>query len=594
MNVLTKRGARLAAALLVGMAGLGSQRLSAQTDARDDASPFGLASSSEWSGAYPRFMPLMDQAGAGWLRFWTEWNTMQPKQGQWNWKWGDDFLATARANHLRVAGVLAYFAPWASSAPDGTKDYGAATRTFPVRDPQYWKDYVAGMVQRYHQDVKDWEVWNEVNSPTFNRDGTIEDYVDMVRWSYDTAKKIDPQTRIGIGVANFAVAYLNQAIKAGAADHFDYLCVHPYENVDSLAIPDGEVSFLSMADSLRRMLAANKQRADIPLWMTEIGWQAPVKPDALKDATQAQLLVKTYVLGIAQGFQRIFWFEARGPAYGHGTDHGIIREDWTLRPSYTSLQAMVRTLSREPQYVGWLNLDGGYGFVFQTPKGKVLVAWAAVGQEKKLTFDGNVRVVDLAGQESALPAGQTLTLTNTPLFIADLPAPLAERALAHRNQPFPWGGDYSHAQQVTCQMSQTIEQKGIQFIDPKDTQVVTRDGESCRQLDSQKTHEIHFRINPTFAPFGTTRLAIKLIARRAKADQPASVNLRFESLAGRHGYSQAGRWDIPADDRWHEHVWTTTDANFVGTWGYNIAICEPAGVLQIKELSVQKTAAGQQ
>jgi len=27
--------------------------------------------------------------------------------------------------------------------------------------------------------------------------------------------------------------------------------------------------------SVRRQLAAYKQRADIPLWITEIGWQAP-------------------------------------------------------------------------------------------------------------------------------------------------------------------------------------------------------------------------------------------------------------------------------------------------------------------------------
>ena len=149
----------------------------------------------------------------------------------------------------------------------------------------------------------------------------MKDYAELVVTAYNAAKKVDPDAKIGLSVANFDVGFLDAVIKAGAADHFDFICVHPYENLGAVA-DGGEVGYLSLAGNLRKMLAANKQRQDIPLWITEIGFQAPIKPEAKGDAEQADMLAKAYVLSLAQGFDRIFWFEARGPAYGKGTDHG--------------------------------------------------------------------------------------------------------------------------------------------------------------------------------------------------------------------------------------------------------------------------------
>ena len=117
-----------------------------------------------------------------------------------------------------------------------------------------------------------------------------------------------------MSVANFDVGFLEAAIKAGAGGYFDYICVHPYEKLNALA-DNGEVDFLSMSTTLRQMLAKNKQPLDTPLWITEIGTQKLVTPDQQADARQAVALAKANLLSIAAGFQRVFWFEARGPAY---------------------------------------------------------------------------------------------------------------------------------------------------------------------------------------------------------------------------------------------------------------------------------------
>lgn len=556
--------------ILLAITGFLFSAFFAQSEPAD--SPFGIASGAEWAGEYPRFEPMLRQAGVRWLRYFPEWHSIQPKEGEWDWKRSDDFVAAARANGIQIAGAFLYFAPWASSGRD--------TRTFPVKDMRYWEDYVAGVVSRYGKEVRYWEMWNEPQA--FQKNGTPQHYADMVRAAYTSAKKANPDVKLGLTSANYALAYLNMVLKAGAADHFDYLCVHPYENMEQLNRSGGEVYFLSLAGNLRRLLAAHKQRADIPLWITEIGWQAPIKADADKDAQQAQLLVKAYVLSLAQGFEKVFWFEARGPAYGHGTDHGIIRADWTPRPAYAALKAMTGALGETPQMAGWIDLSGSYGFLFENSNNKVLVAWSPVGKEERVKFSAPVTAIDITGESRTLSAGDALTLTNTPVFIVGVPGDTVEKAKANIAKPFPWGGDFTSADEVTWRAGQPGN-----GIEPLGSAETTANGAEPSRL-LKKGAGLSFRVNPTFAPFGTTNLEIKVVARRAAADQPAGFQMMYETLKTIHGYDRAGWWTVPEDDKWHEYVWKVSDANFVGTWAYNFTITEVSSDLLVKEVSVRK------
>jgi polysaccharide biosynthesis protein PslG len=551
-----------------------AQAASAQAPAptADNANRFGIASSAEWSKEYPRFEPLIHDAGAGWLRWFPEWHSLQPKKGEWNWKACDEFVAASRSNHVQLTGLFYYFAPWASSGGD--------SRTFPLKDMQDWRDYVGGLVSHYHKDIKYWEVWNEPQA--FQKKGKPEYYADMVREAHDAAKRAHPEAQIGLTAANFAVSYLQQVIKAGAADHFDYLCVHPYENMEQLTRPGGEVNFLSMADNLRRMLAANKQRRDLPLWITEIGWKAPVQPDAAKDALQAELLTKVFVLSFAQGFQRVFWFEARGPAYGKGTDFGVIRSDWTSRPSYSSLKATTAALGETPRYLGWLDFEGSYGFVFEGHRGPVLAAWSPVGKKQKVSFTTAAEVIDLGGGKPTQYApGEGITLTNSPIFVMALPEKLVESAKGNQSKPFPWGGDFTAKDTIRFRPGANDRAEGLMLVGAPEGKEP--------YLALKKKGSVSFRANPSFAPFGTTDLEIKVVAR-SRAGGKAGMQLFYETQQTVSGYGRAGWRNIAAGDDWQEFTWRIADANFVGTWGYNFALTEAADDISVKEVVVKKLA----
>jgi hypothetical protein len=458
-----------------------------------------------------------------------------------------------------------------------------------------WRDYIRGTVTHFKGDIKYWEVWNEFNGSFYQGNNKPKEYADLVNAAYETAKEADPNAQIGMSVANFDVGFLDSAIKAGAANHFDYLCVHPYENLGTLA-EGGEVGFLSLTGNLRDMLKANKQRADMPLWITEVGYPAPVTANAEADLKQAEVVVKGNLLSLAQGFQRIFWFEARGPAYGKGTDLGLIRADWSPRPAYYAYKTMTTLLGPEPKYLGWLNMgDGGYGFLFTGAHGTVLGAWTAPGAQKPVTFAGPVAVVTMEGKQSPLTAGQTLTLTQTPVFVYDPPAALVQQAQVNLGKPYPWGGDYAHAQVVTCALGAVNRDDGLKETNPNTTAVVNGLSDSCRRTDMGNAslhgegHYVYFRVDPQFVPFGTTHLLITVVARRSDPAKSASASITYESK--NKGYHDAGkRNELPAGEQWTELNWELTDANFVGQWGWNfrIDVGGSQGDIYIKEVRVKK------
>jgi hypothetical protein len=75
----------------------------------------------------------------------------------------------------------------------------------------------------------------------------------------------------------------------------------------------------------------------------------------------------------------------------------------------------------------------------------------------------------------------------------------------------------------------------------------------------------------------------------APESKEAGFQLMYETLKTIHGYDRAGWWTFPAGDGWLEHTYRVHDANFVGTWAYNLSLTEVNGDLLIKEVSVRKT-----
>ena len=335
-------------ALLQAPRAPGQERAAAVPSGQDkqDPSPFGFSCDNQTTYTLASYCPQMARAGIRWIRGFPTFNVIEPSQGRFDWSAVDAMIATAAQNKMTISGLFFYNVGWINPKGD----------SLPVDNLPAWSDYVSKVVVHCKSSVKCWEVWNE--TPNFMGKGTGADYARTVVAAYDAAKAADPLCQVGLSIQSQNVHWIEQTIEAGAADHFDFIAVHPYETLGVVESDGFVAEFMSIVPTLRKMLKKkNPGKANVPIWFTEIG------RDAGKDEhSQASALVKAFAMGIAQGVTRINWFEGKD---GDSGPMGLLRGDGHPRPAYKAMSNLTRHLGPDPRCIGWVSFKFSYGFVFQ-------------------------------------------------------------------------------------------------------------------------------------------------------------------------------------------------------------------------------------
>ncbi len=568
--------------VLVSLAGIAQL---ARKEVQSESGFFCIATGAETLGYYQQLFPLLSEAKVSFVRIFPEWAHIQPEQGKWDFSLADSIVKSAKANKLQILGIFLYLAPWASAKPP-------STRAFPIKDIRYWREYVREVVKRYKGEVKYWEVYNEFGS--FSENGTPKDYAELVRNAYEVAKEIDPTCKVGINWNEFDLSSLQQVIEQGASGHFDFVCVHPYAML-ARVMKGREEAFMGMVGQYRKMLKLTGQREDIPLWVSEIGYQAVEgKPES--ELKQAEAIVKAYVLCAVQGIEKVFWFEGRGPNYGPEGSFGIIRQDWSKRPSFFALQTLTQLLGHQPQYLGWLQISpNSRGFVFRGQKGAVMVNWASVeGDKVKLPL--GVQAVDMLGKPISIGKEKEFAIPTQPIFLVNLPQSWVARAIGNKKRLFGWFKDYSSAKEISWRASKDgkDETNGLYLIDWQDGKDIVgpfEDGSYGRRTDrSRKAFYLEFDVDDSFAGVGDNELEVTVVARLVNFEQPEGTgcNLIYESTKGYRHIDDW--WTIPKAPGWHRHTFRIKDANFANCWGWNfcVSVVASPGDVIVKEVIVRK------
>ncbi|HJW11028.1 MAG TPA: hypothetical protein VJ598_04540, partial [Albitalea sp.] len=428
--------------------------------------PWGVAPSATLARAPETWAPLMLQAGVAAVRNFD--------------------TATTTADHLKpltdagmsVSGIL----QWSSASP----------ASLPVNDLAGWRRYVSDTVTRFKGRVTHWEVWNE--PPNGTADKSVLSYAAVVAVAYDAAKAVDPNVQIGLAAKSNHVNWLAQAIDAGAANKFDFITLHPYENAGLLA-QGWEGQFMSIAPRVRTMLQdKNPTKAGVPLWFSEIGLQvSPPATSGVSPEVQADALVKIYTMALAQGVARVYWFSPRD---SEGMSFGLSATDGTPRASYAALRSLASTLGARPSFLGWVQPGGAhYGFVFGTAQTTVLAAWARTGQTSTLNFASPVTVID--PRSGATRSATTLPLTDVPvLLVAPAASAQAQQwqrdAAASVGKAFPWYGDHRNAASVS--LTAGSDPQGVFMVNAPAASVVN----GIAEFDLEGRSGAKFTVDPSF------------------------------------------------------------------------------------------------
>ncbi|CAN5409522.1 hypothetical protein BH10PLA1_BH10PLA1_09860 [soil metagenome] len=447
----------------------------------------------------------------------------------------------------------------------------------PMDDLAGWTAHVSQLVSHTKGHIKYFESWNEPPNGTA-KGQTAVDYAKYMIATYDAAKKANPDAMIGMACQSAHINYLDQAIKAGAKDHFDYITLHPYETLGvTMSVSGAEPMFMNIVPAVRKMLAAtNPEKLNVPIWLTEIGYDA--KKDGSRQNIQAAALLKTYTMGIAQGITCIDWFECKD---GDSGPMGLLRGDGTPRPAFIAYSKLIESLGQQPEYLGWVLLnDRNYAFVFKGDKQNVLLTWAPKGASDDIDFGESVEIIEpLTGKSSK---ADKYELTDMPIIVNGAPTKFVDLAKANKPKPFPWGGDYTDAKSVSVTMGEKNIEKGLHTHsgDSIAADVIAYGGNA--RVGTMAGGNV-FIVDPNFLTYTSTPIEISVVCRRNPKNEPAKLRIEYEST---QGYKKTTEYVIPDNTEWHTATWKITDSQFVGKWGFNFRM--DAGKYYVQSVTVTK------
>ena len=497
--------------------------------------PFGCGTSAQATQYYPVWLPKLARAGARWERIGVGWGGVEPAKGKWDWSQLDAMIRTAAANHVFISSLLIGNPRWTGG------------RGLPVHDLAAWSDYVSHIVAHTAGKIDYWEIWNEPSRRSARA------YARVVVAAYNAAKKANPRVQIGLTVHSVDIVTLQDVIRDGAANHFDYIAVHPYEVFGALQWGQESV-FMHIIGRIRKMLAVyDPARVNVPIWITEVG----MGPSSARPGD----LIKAYAMGIAEGFAHIEWFEAMGEAY----NMGLLNNAGRPTRSYAALKNMTRVMGTDPKYIGWVLLDGGgYGFIFHGAAGTVMAAWSKPGATGRVRFGSTVKIMDPVS--GVLIKSALVHLTGAPVLIMGAPAGVVIRAAENRTRPFPWAGNYTAARQISWIAGKPDTADGLHW-NRKITRAVSNVFHGRRAKFVGASPGVSFTVDPNFLSFTPTPITI-IAEVCQKAGGHAGFNLRYEATTG---WKSIGWNAVPADGKWHTLRWKINDDEFVSDWGYNFS-----------------------
>lgn len=266
------------------------------------AAPAGAEPGRAFYGVAPQRLPTsqeierMGEGRVGTLRFQLRWSAVDPSPapGQYDWTEVDPIVAAATRNGIRPLPFLFSTPDWVATLLDGRSCAGECFAYAPRSRAalEAWGQFVAAAVDRYGpggafwaerpelpaRPIRDWQVWNEQNSPPFYRPRpSVEGYADLLMVAGGVIRVYDPGARVVLGgmyaspnrgrpPAFDAFEFLRSLYRIdGVKDSFDVVAAHPYSPKVS--------GVLAQAREFRRTVRAAGDDTT-PLWITEIGWSS--------------------------------------------------------------------------------------------------------------------------------------------------------------------------------------------------------------------------------------------------------------------------------------------------------------------------------
>lgn len=225
------------------------------------ASPWGIDAHPHRTHQFEnldQIIRLSHQAGMEWMRIGLGFSTVCKNPKEMTFDRLDQVVDRLADGGINMIAILQGF-DWevAKSRPELVPLY---------KHPEAWRKYVRATVERYHDRIKHWVIWNEQDGGFWKPEPNAAQYVPLLKIAYEEIKAVDPTGQVIVGgLTNWNAGYLKEMYAAGAKGYFDIMACHRYGWG-----MDGSSQVSRMMADLRQVMA-DHQQADIPLWILECG-----------------------------------------------------------------------------------------------------------------------------------------------------------------------------------------------------------------------------------------------------------------------------------------------------------------------------------
>jgi len=346
-----------------------------------DNSPFGVAGVAKT----PQDRKLLAEMGAAWIQFTIPWAWAEPKPGVYWFSPGgvdygyDDWVSEANKIGIRSAIQFRSTPLWASAGRIGSYKGTERSQMHPP-DDEHWDDFekfIGVVVDRFRPlGVRHYQMWSEAEGSLFQRWATprfpkVEAYQKMLVHGRAALRKHDPDALL-IAPGDILVDFLHVS-EDGYTEPEKYLG-KPSEYAgrtlagigrNTVDIVAGHFYWTDWQSSPKRLWSpearnpgrgnktlteiladAQKIARDRPLWNTEAGYgsaRSAETPENLftSEDEQADLLVRYFLLNLAWGVDKVFWYTWRD---SDQTSYGLLRADGTVKPAYVAYRTMTERL----------------------------------------------------------------------------------------------------------------------------------------------------------------------------------------------------------------------------------------------------------
>ncbi|MFL5626128.1 MAG: glycosyl hydrolase, partial [Ktedonobacteraceae bacterium] len=381
---------------------------------QDAASPFGVGAHF-MGGNNPGLAQLITTMGIGSVRDDAPWAMIEKAPGSYSFNNIDPSMQLMQQNNIDPLLILDY----------NNRFYDNGNTPYDNAGLTAFANYARALVTHYGPQLKAVEVYNEYNGmlstgPCARKPSC---YAQMLRYTYQAIKSIRPDVTVVGGAVFYAdLHWFSELFQSGALPYMDVISDHPYAAfyITSPELQGIEEQMRQLQDLVKHY---NHGQAK-PIWITEIGWSTSSLH--VSERTQANYLVRSTILSLAAGVQKIFWYDF----LNDGTDtsqleqnFGLLRKPdahglYTPKPAYVAYAVLIRQLAHRMFTGSEAVTPGIYDMRFS---GNLRVLWSTpFNQSVALSTNAPVTAISMTGRRQTLnPSGGhiILNLSAEPVYI---------------------------------------------------------------------------------------------------------------------------------------------------------------------------------